>query len=165
MPADGVVAPIASFENAARNPLSRPLTARLVHQSTPTRANNHDDDAGVQPVEHSIDHLSILHCNTYLRIEAPWKVAQRPKPPPALGPLIRHHGDHTTKICTDLKKALHIMHKLNIRRMQFRSQEPRICSLGAKSHHLAHTSVYMTLARQASVNGRKSARLKVLKVC
>lgn len=59
-----------------------------------------------------------------------------------------------------MKKALHIMHELNIRRMQFRSQEPRICSLGAESHHLAHASVYMTLARQASVNGRKSARLE-----
>lgn len=52
------------------------------------------------------------------------------------------------------------MRELNIRRMQFRSQEPRICSLGAESHHLAHASVRMTLARQASVNGRKSARLK-----
>lgn len=59
-----------------------------------------------------------------------------------------------------MKKALHIMHELNIRRIQFRSQEPRICSLGAESQHLAHAFVYMTLARQASVNGRKSARLK-----
>lgn len=162
MPADGVVAPIASFENAARNPPTRPLTARVSSTSRPpTRASN-DDDARLHAIEHSIAsrQKAGLHCNIQY-LEAPRTVARRPQPPPALGPPICHHHHTTKKLnpqCIDLGRAIHTKQNSTFALIP----QPSVTDLPAKvqSHHLAHASVCMTLARQASVNGRKSARLK-----
>ena len=68
------------------------------------------------------------------------------------------HHQQTQPACTDLGKAIHTKQNSTFALIP----QPRITDSPAKvqSHHLAHASVCMTLARQASVNGRKSARLK-----
>lgn len=74
---------------------------------------------------------------------------------PTYSPPPQHHHQNA---CTDFGKALHTNRIQQWRRHSAAKYHGFTAKV--QSHHLAHASVCMTLARQASVNGRKSARLK-----
>ena len=113
----GVVAPIASFENVARNP---PRHSAAVHFATPTRPPN--DDARLQPaaslapfIEHSI-------VCTATSLEALWKVAQHAQPRPALGPPTRHHRIEIKSHALTRESPLHELSVAAIRSQESRAE-------------------------------------------